>query len=220
MEKFFRVDPKIKSILDSVLFPAQNIVNKGSSRVPAVKHRIHNNMLVDYKFKGGPNFVSAERFNKLAEGKTVLYRGVQSEKYRDDLEYDNAKFRGSVNVYQGTWVTDDKEYAATFHYDKEPLRLLLKDDTKIIDDDEANKLWGDFAQEMTRAENAGLEMDDERESKTVLYQAKYLKDNLDPTFLAIMKGYDAVRLYQNPNKSKQEVTVYVVFNRSKLIISR
>lgn len=229
IEKFFKVDSKVKSILDDVVFPAANLIKSGSTRIPSVKHRKFIEELVNYKFPGGPNFVSAERFSKMAVGKELLYRGVQSEKYQDDLEYDISKFRGSTNMYQGTWVTDDKEYAGSFHYDKgNPLELLLKDDANIIEDDEADKLRGDFATAMNDVENEALDMDDDTQYKTALYQAKYLKENIDATFLSVMKGYDAVRLYQRPGKAdrvasakaKDSATVYVVFNRSKLIVKK
>jgi hypothetical protein len=217
LERMFPLsDPLIKAI-NLVAIPAHQMAQNGESQPDKVLlhhgEKIPAKILRDAYFPGHPKFVSDAYFDAMAKHNKVYYRGVQEEKFVDDLRYDFSHFMGHSNMVQGTWITDDRGYAKDYSYNKTPLEIIIKPDAKIVPEKEIEKIRNKYQSRLNKlTDYADRELDGSR-FKEVHHQAQYLKNYLlDPTIIAIALKYDGVTF----GAAKPEIIV--MFNREKLII--
>jgi hypothetical protein len=221
LKKYLVLDGPTLKALHVVMEPAFDMAHKGSS-VP-MRTSTHGQeraalILRDRYFPNSAKFVNADVFDKLAKGKTIYYRGVSKPEYIEELEFGTKHFMGHSSIFQGTWMTNDKEYASHYHYDKtNPLQILLSPDARIITERHAMLKRDELVVGMHNFMNkVSSEIDDEESFKEQYYQAMYIKDYVSHTLVTMNGGKtDGVLLDTGKDKS-----VLVMFNREKLTVRK
>lgn len=174
-------------------------------------------ILINDYFQNNPTIVSEERFNLLEKSNEIFFRGVNQYKWVEEFKYNNS-FTGHQNIYQGTWITNNKEYALSFSDNKDSrtlMEIILKENIKICNTEDLKKVQFKLHDELVkiREENLSNENFDKKLHHTINYVINYIVHN--GSILSILLGYDAIETKEDINKK-----VIVVFNKEKIILKK
>jgi hypothetical protein len=216
IEKVFHVDDPLTKGINLVAKHAHEMAQKGSTRTDMFmdeKGQLKAAVILrNAYFPGQAQFVSNKHFDLLATHNKVYYRGVQEKKFVDDLHYNITNFMGHENEYQGTWMTDDKEYAKQYHFDEHPLEIIIKPDAKIATDKEIDKKRIEYMRDVMKLQDYADSSIEGDRWKEVHHQTEYLKNFMRPAVIAIALHYDGVRF------SLDDSDIIIMFNREKMVI--
>lgn len=217
LDHLFHIDDPLTKAINIIVKPAHDMAQKGESRPDSMLNKQGEikaaKELRNAYFPGQAQFVNDAHFNALAKHNKIYYRGVHDKKFVDDLKYNITNFMGHSNEFQGTWMTDDKEYAKGYHYDEHPLEIIVKPDANIASEKVIDSKRNEYMRKMMQLQDyADKEIEGDR-FKEVHHQAHYLKDYLMNTaVLALALHYDGVRL------DHDDAEILIMFNREKLVV--
>lgn len=108
----------ISDCLDVVSTKAMGIVKNGFVRTGTTTSTGEDALVkIITRFYFGrntPKTVSSDLWDRYERIWESYWRGVPEHRYVSDLAYDGS-FTGGQNIYQGTWMTTDREYAAKYY---------------------------------------------------------------------------------------------------------
>lgn len=117
----------ISDCLDVVSTKAMGIVKNGFVRTGTTTSTGEDALVkIITRFYFGrntPKTVSSDLWDRYERIWESYWRGVSEHRYVSDLAYDGS-FTGGQNIYQGTWMTTDREYAAKYADQSDPDTLI------------------------------------------------------------------------------------------------
>jgi len=217
-EKRFLKEEAESGIMKAPILTAEEVIDKAkriayelenSPQVYSVgKGEVFSHILKTQGFDGLPQVVSADEFDKLAEGQRVIYRGLSStadmkaadmaEQFRSGELHVNSS-RENNKHGRGTYGAFDEGRARTYAAnDGVVFKMLLSNEARIVD---AQELWKEWQDALATPPWKS----DDRESWEAVIE--------DMGTYAAIQGYDAIRT--NGFCGDDYI---VILNRTKAII--
>lgn len=195
------LSPKLEKFINDNLFKMTSAARKSIALALASAtfrneteglERAAIKMLADSYFPSTPNILSKDKFINKSKNSTIYYHGIGS-KHLQDFLYKEKSFSGTVGEVFGTWITNEKDYAADYS-NTQPLELILSNKARIITEQKLREY--NFAEQITEYRD---KLPNRNSLDTVFYQQLYRLGMLlsNYTFIALVKKYDAVLVTKN-----------------------
>lgn len=222
--KHLRNNPEVHKALMVSLKKADTLYKRGSLHDVNSKHFGKEDvyyLLRALNFNNPPRIVKINQFEKLYDtGKYLrLYRGMASPKWVDNFKFKNNNFVGTTNEVTGIWATSNIVYASSYAGENPAVEFLYPKDIKIfsgdlinqiiIDNNELNKIKSKIEKKIKEY----YDNNDKENGRRLTFFHRLLLNNffMSNSIQLLMQGYEAVKYSSSSD-------VYIIFNRSKIII--